>query len=59
MMFSEIEVEGAKQVRKNFQICYLFSGTASLNHYERLLGRGTESDEKIQSQKEARNEVEM
>ena len=54
-VFLEIEVEGAKQVRKKFP------APPSLDALqERLVGRGTESDEKIQSRvNEARKEVEM
>ena len=61
-VFLEIEVEGAKQVRKNFLTHYLsFLAPPSLDHLkERLIGRGTETDEKIQSRvNEARKEVEM
>ena len=61
-VFLEIEVEGAKQVRKKFpDALFIFMAPPSLDHLrERLVGRGTESDEKIQSRVlEARNEVEM
>ena len=61
MMFSEIEVEGAKQVRKISDALFIFLAPPSLDDLrERLVGRGTESDEKIQSRvNEARKEVEM
>ena len=61
-VFVEIEVEGAKQVRKKFpEALFIFLAPPSLDDLrDRLVGRGTESDEKIQSRvKEARNEVEM
>lgn len=60
-VFLEIEVEGAKQVRKNFDALFIFLAPPSLDHLkERLIGRGTETDEKIQSRvNEARKEVEM
>ena len=61
-VFLEIEVEGAKQVRKKFpDALFIFLAPPSLDHLkERLVGRGTESDEKIQSRvNEARKEVEM
>ena len=60
--FLEIEVEGAKQVRKKFpDALFIFLAPPSLDHLrERLVGRGTESSEKIQSRvHEARREVEM
>ncbi|MDK7301239.1 guanylate kinase [Staphylococcus hominis] len=61
-VFLEIEVEGAKQVRKKFSdALFIFLAPPSLDHLkERLIGRGTETDEKIQSRvNEARKEVEM
>ena len=61
-MILEIEVEGAKQVRKKFpDALFIFLAPPSLEHLrERLVGRGTESDEKIQKRvSEARKEVEM
>lgn len=61
-VFLEIEVEGAKQVRKKFpDALFIFLAPPSLDHLrERLIGRGTESEEKIQSRvNEARKEVEM
>ena len=61
-VFLEIEVEGAKQVRKKFpDALFIFLAPPSLEHLkERLIGRGTETDEKIQSRvNEARKEVEM
>ena len=61
-VFLEIEVEGAKQVRKKFpDALFIFLAPPSLDDLkERLVGRGTESDEKIQSRvNEARKEVEM
>ena len=61
-VFLEIEVEGAKQVRKKFpDASFIFLAPPSLDHLkERLIGRGTETDEKIQSRvNEARKEVEM
>ncbi|MDU6091266.1 MAG: guanylate kinase, partial [Staphylococcus lugdunensis] len=61
-VFLEIEVEGAKQVRKKFpDALFIFLAPPSLEHLrERLVGRGTESDEKIQKRvSEARKEVEM
>lgn len=61
-VFLEIEVEGAKQVRKKFpDALFIFLAPPSLDHLrERLVGRGTESSEKIQSRvHEARREVEM
>ncbi len=61
-VFLEIEVEGAKQVRKKFpDALFIFLAPPSLDHLrERLVGRGTESEEKIQSRvNEARKEVEM
>lgn len=50
-VFLEIEVEGAKQVRKKFpDALFIFLAPPSLDHLkERLIGRGTETDEKIQS----------
>lgn len=61
-VFLEIEVEGAKQVRKKFpDALFIFLAPPSLDHLrERLVGRGTESSEKIKSRvHEARREVEM
>ncbi|AUJ51764.1 guanylate kinase [Staphylococcus hominis subsp. hominis] len=61
-VFLEIEVEGAKQVRKKFpDALFIFLAPPSLDHLkERLIGRGTETDEKIQSRvNEAHKEVEM
>lgn len=61
-VFLEIEVEGAKQVRKKFpDALFIFLAPPSLDHLrERLVGRGTESSEKIQGRvHEARREVEM
>ena len=61
-VFLEIEVEGARQVRKKFpDALFIFLAPPSLDHLkERLIGRGTETDEKIQSRvNEARKEVEM
>ncbi|QLK85824.1 guanylate kinase [Staphylococcus sp. 17KM0847] len=61
-VFLEIEVEGAKQVRKKFpDALFIFLAPPSLEHLkERLIGRGTETSEKIQSRiDEARKEVEM
>ncbi|WP_340278186.1 guanylate kinase [Staphylococcus coagulans] len=61
-VFLEIEVEGAKQVRKKFpDALFIFLAPPSLDHLtERLIGRGTESTEKIQSRvNEAKKEVEM
>ena len=61
-VFLEIEVEGAKQVRKKFpDALFIFLAPPSLDHLqERLIGRGTETDEKIQIRvNEARKEVEM
>lgn len=61
-VFLEIEVEGAKQARKKFpDALFIFLAPPSLDHLkERLIGRGTETDEKIQSRvNEARKEVEM
>ena len=61
-VFLEIEVEGAKQVRKKFpEALFIFLAPPSLDDLrDRLVGRGTESDEKIQSRvAEARKEVEM
>ncbi|MDA3101493.1 guanylate kinase, partial [Staphylococcus pseudintermedius] len=57
-----IEVEVAKQVRKKFpDALFIFLAPPSLDHLtERLIGRGTESKEKIESRvKEAKKEVEM
>ena len=50
-VFLEIEVEGAKQVRKKFpDALFIFLAPPSLDDLkERLLLEGTESDEKIQS----------
>ena len=59
-VFLEIEVEGAKQVRKKFpDALFIFLAPPSLDDLrERLVGRGTESDEKIQSRvNEARIEM--
>ncbi|EOV8707336.1 guanylate kinase [Staphylococcus pseudintermedius] len=61
-VFLEIEVEGAKQVRKKFpDALFIFLAPPSLDHLtERLIGRGTESKEKIESRvKESKKEVEM
>ncbi|GAB1611722.1 MULTISPECIES: guanylate kinase [Mammaliicoccus] len=61
-VFLEIEVEGAKQVRKKFpEALFIFLAPPSLEHLkERLVGRGTESNEIIQNRiTEARKEVEM
>ncbi|HAR5834486.1 TPA: guanylate kinase [Staphylococcus pseudintermedius] len=61
-VFLEIEVEGARQVRKKFpDALFIFLAPPSLDHLtERLIGRGTESKEKIESRvKEAKKEVEM
>ncbi|EGQ4442988.1 guanylate kinase [Staphylococcus pseudintermedius] len=61
-VFLEIEVEGAKQVRKKFpDALFIFLAPPSLDHLtERLIGRGTESKGKIESRvKEAKKEVEM
>ncbi|UXR70343.1 guanylate kinase [Staphylococcus sp. IVB6246] len=61
-VFLEIEVEGAKQVRKKFpDALFIFLAPPSLDHLkERLIGRGTDSSEKIQRRvDEARKEVEM
>ncbi|MCS4486207.1 guanylate kinase [Staphylococcus americanisciuri] len=61
-VFLEIEVEGAKQVRKKFpDALFIFLAPPSLDHLkERLIGRGTESSDKIQRRvDEARKEVEM
>ncbi|WP_214541361.1 guanylate kinase [Staphylococcus pseudintermedius] len=61
-VFLEIEVEGAKQVRKKFpDALFIFLAPPSLDHLtERLIARGTESKEKIESRvKEAKKEVEM
>lgn len=61
-VFLEIEVEGAKQVRKKFpDALFIFLAPPSLDHLtERLIGRGTESKETIESRvKEAKKEVEM
>lgn len=48
-VFLEIEVEGAKQVRKKFpDALFIFLAPPSLDHLtERLIGRGTESKEKL------------
>lgn len=47
--------------KKNFDALFIFLAPPSLDHLkERLIGRGTETDEKIQSRvNEARKEVEM
>ena len=60
-VFLEIEVEGAKQVRKKFpDALFIFLAPPSLDHLkERLVGRGTESDEKIQSRVNEARKVEM
>ena len=61
-VFLEIEVEGAKQVRKKFpDALFIFLAPHSLDPLkDRIIGRGTETDEKIQSRvNEARKEVEM
>ena len=51
-VFLEIEVEGAKQVRKKFpDALFIFLAPPSLDHLrERLVGRGTESDEKFKAE---------
>lgn len=59
-VFLEIEVEGAKQVRKKFpDALFIFLAPPSLDHLtERLIGRGTESKEKIESRvKEAKKKL--
>lgn len=61
-VFLEIEVEGAKQVRKKFpEALFIFLAPPTLEHLEeRLIGRGTESQEVINHRiSEARKEVEM
>ncbi|RXK18922.1 guanylate kinase [Macrococcus sp. DPC7161] len=61
-VFLEIEVEGAKQVRKKFpEALFIFLAPPTMEHLEaRLIGRGTESDEVIKHRiSEARKEVEM
>lgn len=61
-VFLEIEVEGAKQVRKKFpEALFIFLAPPTLEHLEeRLIGRGTESQEIINHRIcEARKEVEM
>lgn len=61
-VFLEIEVEGAKQVRKKFpEALFIFLAPPTLEHLEeRLIGRGTESREVINHRiSEARKEVEM
>lgn len=61
-VFLEIEVEGAKQVRKKFpEALFIFLAPPTLEHLEeRLIGRGTESQEVINHRIcEARKEVEM
>lgn len=61
-VFLEIEVEGAKQVRKKFpEALFIFLAPPTLEHLEeRLIGRGTESQEIINHRiSEARKEVEM
>ena len=60
-VFLEIEVEGAKQVRKKFpDALFIFLAPPSLDDLrERLVGRGTESDEKIQSRVNEARKVEM
>jgi len=61
-VFLEIEVEGAKQVRKKFpEALFIFLAPPSLAHLEeRLIGRGTESKDVIAYRvSEARKEVEM
>lgn len=61
-VFLEIEVEGAKQVRKKFpEALFIFLAPPTLEHLEqRLIGRGTESQDVIQNRiNEARKEVEM
>lgn len=61
-VFLEIEVEGARQVRKKFpEALFIFLAPPTLEHLEeRLIGRGTESQEVINHRiSEARKEVEM
>lgn len=61
-VFLEIEVEAGKASKKEISdALFIFLAPPSLDHLrERLVGRGTESDEKIQSRvNEARKEVEM
>lgn len=61
-VFLEIEVQGARQVRKKFpEALFIFLAPPTLEHLEqRLIGRGTESQEVIQYRiNEARKEVEM
>ncbi len=60
-VFLEIEVEGTSKSKKFPDALFIFLAPPSLEHLrERLVGRGTESDEKIQSRiNEARKEVEM
>ena len=61
-VFLEIEVEGAKQVRKKFpEALFIFLAPPTLEHLEeRLIGRGTESQEVINHRSsEARKAVEM
>lgn len=61
-VFLEIEVQGARQVRKKFpEALFIFLAPPTLEHLEqRLIGRGTESQEVIQNRiNEARKEVEM
>ncbi|WP_414046666.1 guanylate kinase [Macrococcus equi] len=61
-VFLEIEVQGARQVRKKFpEALFIFLAPPTLEHLEeRLIGRGTESQDVIQNRiLEARKEVEM
>ncbi|MCU7557978.1 guanylate kinase [Macrococcus capreoli] len=61
-VFLEIEVQGARQVRKKFpEALFIFLAPPTLEHLEqRLIGRGTETQEVIQNRiNEARKEVEM
>lgn len=60
-VFLEIEVEGQTSSQKFPDALFIFLAPPSLDHLrERLIGRGTESEEKIQSRvNEARKEVEM
>ena len=61
-IFLEIEVEGAKQVREKFpNALFIFLAPPTLGHLEdRLIGRGTESDDIIKNRIEtAKKELEM